>query len=49
VRDPRRLRRDHQHGSGSDEGVVEVDLRNAVSYRTRPGRDGRCSESTAAE
>lgn len=49
VRNSRWLRRDHQHGSGSNEGAVEIDLRDAVSYRARPGRDGRCGESAAIE
>lgn len=49
MRNPRRLRRDHQYGCGSDEDIAEIDLRDAVSYRARPGRDGRCGESAAIE
>jgi len=49
MRDPWRLRRNYQHGPGSDEGVIEVDLCDAVSYCARPGRDGCCGESAATE
>jgi len=49
MRYPWRLRRNYQHGSRSNEGAIEVDLCNAVSYRARPGRDGCCGESTATE
>lgn len=49
MRDSRRLRRDHQHGFGSDEGAVEVDLRDVVSYCARSGRDGCCGKSAATK
>lgn len=49
MRNSRRLFRDYQHGSGSDEGAVEIDLRDVVSYRARSGRDGCCGESAATK
>lgn len=48
MRDPWRLRRDHQYESGSDESAVEIDL-CCVRYCSWSGRDGRPDESAAAE